>query len=136
MKKILFTLSLVTVLTLIVGCSTEGPFVPAGKSPSTELENTTVVLDEEISKSIAVDNQSAERTPQGKLKTLSNIRNRTNHDFAIQVQTVFRDAAGFSKGDETSWETIVLTANETRTISATSTNRKAERFTLRIRMVR
>jgi uncharacterized protein YcfL len=95
-----------------------------------------VIMDEEISKMIAVDEQHADRTPQGKLKALSNVRNRTNKDLNIQVQTVFRDEGGFSIGDDTSWDTLVLTANETRTVSATSTTRKAVRFTVRIRMVR
>jgi uncharacterized protein YcfL len=121
---------------LLASCATEGPYVPAGRDESPEVENTTVIMDEEISKMIAVDEQHAERTPQGKLKSLSNVRNRTNKDLNIQVQTVFRDEGGFSIGDDTSWDTLVLTANETRTVSATSTTRKAARFTVRIRMVR
>jgi uncharacterized protein YcfL len=118
------------------GCSTEGPYVPAGQDDSTELENTSVLLDAELVKLIAVDNQQAERTSQGKLKAMANVRNRLNKDITVQTQTVFRDANGFSINDDTSWETIVLTANETRTISATSTSKKAERYTIRIRLVR
>jgi len=121
---------------MLFGCVTEGPYVPAEQQPSTEVENTAVILDEEISRNIAVDLQNAERTSQDKLKALANIRNRTNNDLTIQVQTIFRDAVGFSINDDTAWETIVLTANETRTITATSTTRKAERYTIRIRMMR
>lgn len=123
-------------LSLLMGCATEGPYVPEGRSTSPEVENTTVIMDKEISKMIAVDEQRTERTAQGKLKSLSNIRNRTNQDLNIQVQTVFRDEHGFSIGDDTSWDTLVLTAHETRTISATSTTRKAARFSVRIRMIR
>jgi uncharacterized protein YcfL len=117
-------------------CSTEGPYLPAERQPSPEIENTAVIMDQELKDMIAVDNQNAERTSQGKLKALANVRNRTNNDITVQFQTVFRDAGGFSIDDDTAWETTVLTSNETRTISATSTNRKAERYTIRIRMMR
>ncbi len=122
---------------LASGCTTnEGPYVPTQQTPSTELENTTVILDREIANHIAVDLQDAERAHSGKLIARANIRNRTNHDLRIQVQTVFRDSKGFSINDDTAWETLVLTANETHTISAISTSKKAERYTIRIRMMR
>jgi len=132
------TPQLLLVLTLFTfGCSSgEGPYEPAERQPGPELEFTTVILDEELKELIAVDDQDSERTKQGRLKTMSNVRNRTNQDLTVQVQTVFRDESGFSIGDDTSWDTIVLTANETRTISATSTSKKAERFTVRVRMMR
>jgi len=122
---------------LTSGCVTnEGPYVPTQREPSTELENTAVILDREIADRIAVDLQDAERTSSGKLTGQANVRNRTNQDLRIQVQTVFRDSKGFSINDDTAWETLVLTANETRTVSAISTSRKAERYTIRIRMIR
>jgi uncharacterized protein YcfL len=138
-SKFLISMSFAALLSFaFLGCETtkEGPYVPAGKQPMTEIENTTVILDRELAGMIAVDMQGAERTGKGKLKSLVNVRNRTNQDFPIQVQTVFRDQDGFSIDDETSWETVVLTANETRTVSSLSTSTKADRFTVRIRMVR
>lgn len=121
---------------LLIGCATEGPYVPAGREPGVEQENTAVIMDSEIADKIAVDTQNAERTQQGKLRAMANIRNRSNDDITVQVQTVFRDLNGFSINDDTSWETIVLTANETKSVTATSTSRKAERYTVRIRMMR
>ncbi|MBI4028395.1 MAG: YcfL family protein [Verrucomicrobia bacterium] len=121
---------------LCFGCAGEGPYVPAQRQPSPELENTAVILDESLADRIAVDSQNAEHTAQGKLKGMANVRNRTNQDLSIQVQTVFRDDNGFSIGDDTAWETVILTANETRTISATSTSKKAERYTIRVRETR
>jgi uncharacterized protein YcfL len=121
---------------ILFGCATEGPYVPAGKHPGTEIENTAVIMDAEIKGDIAVDTQHAVRTPQGKLKALANIRNRTNQDLTVQVQTVFRNEGGFSIEDDTSWETIVLTANSTHTYISTSTNRKADLYTVRIRLMR
>ena len=121
---------------LCFGCASEGPYVPSQRTPSPEIENTTVLLDKELADLIAVDSQDAERTSQGKLKGKANVRNRTNQDMTVQVQTVFRDDNGYSIGDDTAWETVILTANETRTITATSTSKKAERYTIRIRMVR
>jgi uncharacterized protein YcfL len=121
---------------LLIGCATEGPYVPSARQPSPEVEHTTVILDRELEKSVAVDQQSAERTSKGRLRSMINLRNRTNEDLRIQVQTVFRDLDGYSISDDTGWETLVLTANETRTISATSTTSKADRFTVRVRMMR
>ena len=133
MKTLLF---LVALGFMLIGCAHEGPYVPSQRQPAPEFENTTVVLDREISGLVAVDLQHAERTHQGKLKGMANIRNRTNQDLTLQVQTVFRDVNGFSINDDTSWDTIVLTANETRTVGATSTTPKADRYTIRIRMMR
>ena len=137
MKKI-YCLFFITISSLFYfGCaSNEGPYAPAKRDSSPEIENKTVILDKELSDFIAVDSQNAERTDGGKLKTMSNVRNRTNQDLTVQVQTVFRDLNGFSVGDDTAWETVVLTANETRTIAAISTNKKAESYTVRIRMMR
>lgn len=123
-------------LLLFTGCASEGPYVPDARQPSTEIENTTVILDRELTSLVAVDAQEATRTPKGKLKAMANIRNRTNQDLTIQTQTVFRDASGFSIDDETAWQTVFLTANETRTITAQSTERKADRYTIRIRLMR
>src|SRR3990167_6583412 len=90
---------------LFSGCVTDdGPHVPMQREPSTELENTAVILDREIADRVAVDLQDADRTRGGKLVARANIRNRTNQDLRIQVQTVFRDAKGFSINDDTAWE--------------------------------
>lgn len=121
---------------LCCGCVREGPYVPDQRQPSPEIENTAVILDRALAKLIAVDSQKAERTNSGKLITFANIRNRTNDDLQIQVQTIFRDANGFSTGDETAWETVVLTANSTFTASAIASDKKAERYTVRIRIAR
>lgn len=121
---------------LCFGCANEGPYRPAQREPSPEIENSAVILDEKLTPSIAVDAQHAERTAQGKLKVMSNLRNRTHQDLTVQVQTVFRDANGFSTDDDTPWETLVLTANETRTMSVISTTSKADRYTMRIRLTR
>ena len=135
--KTFIHLTLALTAILIAGCATdEGPYVPTQHAPSTELENTAVILDREISDRIAVDLQDAERTRQNKLIARANIRNRRNEDLRVQVQTVFRDSKGFSINARTAWETMVLTANETRTVSAISTSNKADRYTIRIRMMR
>jgi uncharacterized protein YcfL len=129
-------LALIPFVCILFGCTSEGPYVPAERQPSLEVENTAVLMDQELSDIVAVDLQKAERSTKGKLKAFANVRNRTNNDITLQVQTVFRDAAGFSIDDDTAWETIILTANETRTITTTSTSSKAEKYTVRIRMMR
>ncbi len=133
--KIIHSL-LIASLLLMFGCASEGPYIPSGANSSVESKNSAVLLDKELIDVIAVDQQKETPTRRGKLKALSTIRNRVNQDVTIQVQTVFRDAEGFSIEDDTAWETLVLTANESRDVTAISASKKARRFTTRIRMVR
>lgn len=135
MNKLSFPIAAV-IAVLITSCATEGPYVPAQRDPSPEIQNTSVILDREIADMIGVDLEQSSRTPQGKLLAQVNIRNRTNQDLRVQFQFVFRDAQGFSVNDDTAWEVLTLTANETRGVHAASTTKKAERYTLRIRMMR
>ncbi|MDD2710378.1 MAG: DUF1425 domain-containing protein [Verrucomicrobiae bacterium] len=121
-----------------LGCASEGPYVPSSPNPGVETQSPhmVVILDRELVPMVAVEGQEAEKTGRGYLVAKGNIRNRTNQDFQVQVQAVFRDARGFCIGDTSAWETLVLTANETRSLRIVSMSKKAERFTIRVRMSR
>jgi hypothetical protein len=54
----------------------------------------------------------------------------------VQVQCVFKDSAGFSTGDETPWENVILTENGQETVRFTSMNNLASKFTVRVRQAR
>ncbi len=45
-------------------------------------------------------------------------------------------STGFSTGDETPWENLILTENETQTVHYTSMNAQAKNFTIRVRQAR
>lgn len=121
-----------------VGCSShEGAWIPMTE-PQFAAENTStvVVLGEELYESIAVEGQQAKYGDDGRLQVFANIRNRTEKRLTVQVQTVFKDENGYSTGDETAWETIIITDLSQTTYQSVAQNPKARKYTIRIRSVR
>jgi len=120
----------------VVGCSRyrEGPH-PAVSVPEVALEEreTVVVLDDILRKKIAIEAQGNRWTETRRLQVFANVRNRTDFVQNVDVQTVFKDEAGFTLRDETSWTRIILEPNETKNYSATSLDDRARRYTIRIR---
>jgi len=121
---------------VLVGCSKyrEGPH-PAVSVPEVALEEreTVVVLDDILAKKIAIEAQGNRWTETRRLQVFANIRNRTDFAQNIDVQTVFKDEAGFSLRDETAWQRIILEPNETTNYSSTSLDDRARKYTIRIR---
>jgi len=123
-------------LGLILGCH-KGPYVPVTE-PQAAAENyqTVVLLGPKLADLIAVEGQKAEYTEDGRLKVYANIRNRSKKRLTVQVQTVFKDENGFSTGDETAWETMIITDLSQTTYSAVAQNSEARRYTIRVRSLR
>jgi hypothetical protein len=69
----------------------------------------------------------------GRLEVAANLRNRLNRQIEVQVQCIFKDVAGFSTGDETPWQTLILTENGQENVRFTSMNDKAKDYTIRVR---
>jgi uncharacterized protein (DUF2141 family) len=76
------------------------------------------------------------RLPDGRLQVACQIMNRENRRIQVQVQCVFKDAQGFSTGDETPWDNLILTENATETVKFTSLNNLAASYTVRVRQAR
>src|SRR5687767_12993382 len=97
-------------LGLALGCEHDGAYVP-DTEPHAAVENisTVALLDEDLADMIAVEGQQAKYSDDGRLQVVANLRNRSEDRLTVQVQTVFKDENGFSTGDETAWETIVIT---------------------------
>ena len=125
-------------LGLMVGCSSHyGAYVPATvPEAAAENRNTMVLLSEDLYNSVAVEGQQAKYSDDGRLQVFANLRNRTDKRLTVQVQTVFKDENNFSTGDETAWETIVLTELSQHTYQSIAQNSKARRYTIRVRSVR
>jgi hypothetical protein len=49
---------------------------------------------------------------------------------------VFKDEQGFSTGDETPWQNVILTENSQEDLRFLSMNDKARNFTIRVRQAR
>ena len=142
MKKTLAILIPVTAAAaLLAGCSSThdaGPYLPqTPRTPAYESTEPVVLLDPGVQYSVTVTGEPQVLTlPDGRLQVTVRLRNRENRRIEVQANCVFKDAAGFSTGDETPFETVILTENATEQVKFTSMNDKAKRFTVRVRQAR
>ena len=128
--------SMLAAVTLTFGCH-KGAY-EARTEPQAAYENTetVVLLGGDIRRSIAVEGQQAKLAEDGRLQVFANIRNRWTKRLTVQVQTVFKDENGFSTGDETAWETMIITERSQTSYQTTSQNTNARKYTIRIRSLR
>ena len=74
--------------------------------------------------------------PDGRLEVRANILNLVNKRVDLQINCIFKDAQGFSTGDETPFQTLILDETAQETITFTSLNTKAKDYTVRVRLAR
>ena len=67
---------------------------------------------------------------------IAQIRNRENRRIEVQANCVFKDANGYTTGDETPFQTVILTENATEQVKFTAMNTLAKKYTIRIRQAR
>lgn len=137
-RRCLAAAALLPLIALVLCSCAEGPEIPRSNPRSPETAGAPVVLlDEDMSDDIAVDQIRTGRTSNNLLAVEANIRNRTEHDISIQVQTLYRDQHGnalyFTAGEETPWMTMVLTANSTTPYRSQSLSPVATQSTIRMR---
>jgi hypothetical protein len=125
---------------LIAGCQTghdKGPY--AAQTPkSLPLENTErfVLLDPGARYSVTCSGYQDRTLDDGRLEVLAQVRNRENRRVEIQVNCVFKDGSGFSTGDETPFQALLLTENATEQVRFVSANALARKYTIRVRQAR
>lgn len=74
--------------------------------------------------------------PDGRLQVRANILNLVNKRVDLQINCLFKDEQGFSTGDETPFQTLILDETAQETITFTSLNTKAKNYTVRVRLAR
>ena len=74
--------------------------------------------------------------PDGRLEVRANILNLVNKRVDLQINCIFKDAQGFSTGDETPFQSLILDETAQETITFTSLNTKAKDYTVRVRLAR
>jgi hypothetical protein len=137
MKTILFAPCLAACLLLLPGCAShEGAYAPL-KADQGNLESISkfVLLDPGAQRSVTCSGLQEGKTPDGRLQVKVNVRNRENRRLEVQVNCVFKDEQGFTL-DETPFESLILTENETRGVEFTAMNDKPKTYTIRIRQAR
>jgi uncharacterized protein YcfL len=125
-------------LALCAGCMSQpGPLRPLDTTKFT-LENTEkfVLLDQPTQYSVTCTGLQERPLGDGRLEVVANVKNREARRIEVQVNCVFKDEQGFSTGDETPWQTLILSENSTEAVRFTAMNAQAKRYTVRVRQAR
>ena len=128
----------VAAFSLLTGCATQtGPFAPLDTTKFT-LENTDrfVLLDQPAQNSVTCTGLQEAPLTDGRLEVVANVKNRENRRIQVQINCVFKDAQGFSTGDETPWQTLILSEYSTEAVRFTAMNTQAKKYTVRVRQAR
>jgi uncharacterized protein YcfL len=125
----------------VAGCESthdKGHYLPQpSQTPAYESTEPVVLMDSGVQHSITATSQPLAQTlPDGRLEVTVPLRNRENRRIEVQSSCVFKDVNGISTGDETPWQTVILTENSTEHVKFVSANDKAKRFTIRVRQAR
>lgn len=135
MKKVI----LIVLSSLFILSCSSGPYIPQSDPHSPEASGKKVVLfDENLVDRVAVDRAVVtKRNEQDCLVVQAALRNQTDKPLSVQVQVLFKDAQGVilysDLGAETPWQSMVLSPNETKSISQVSLTSSARDYTVRVR---
>ena len=139
MKKSIPLVTAITAALLVTGCSTydKGPYLPqTSKTPAYENSERFVLLDPGAQHSITCTGLHEATLTDGRLEVTAQIRNRENRRIEVQANCVFKDGNGVSTGDDTPFQTVILTENATEQVKFTSSNAAAKKYTVRVRQAR
>jgi uncharacterized protein YcfL len=119
---------------LLTGCQTGGAY-PAKNATKYDLENKEpfVLLDRMVQRSVTCSGIQQRTNEDGRLEIVANIRNRESRRIQVQVNCVFKDEQGFPTGDETPFQTLILTENAQEGVRFVSINNQARKYTVRVR---
>ena len=123
---------------LFAGCVAQpGPFAPLDTTKYT-LENTDrfVLMDQPAQYSVTCTGLQDRWLGDGRLEVVANVKNREGRRIQVQINCVFKDEQGFATGDETPWQTLILTENATEAVRFTAMNPSAKKYTVRVRQAR
>jgi uncharacterized protein YcfL len=123
---------------LLTGCQTEpGPFLPQ-ETTKYSIENTEkfVLMDRPTQVSVTCTGLQEKTNADGRLEVVANVKNRENRRIQVQVRCVFKDANGFTTGDETPWQTLILGEGATEAVTYTAMNNLAHKYTVAVRQAR
>lgn len=98
-----------------------------------EQTNPFVLMDKNVEHSVTCAEIQRVTLADGRLQVVANVRNRESRRIQVQMNCVFKDDQGFSTGDETPWENVILTENAQESVRFVSMNNKAKNFTVRVR---
>jgi hypothetical protein len=118
----------------LAGCAHEGAALPVNTTRF-DTENTSqyALMGPRVQRSITFSGTQQRVLEDGRLQVITNVRNRENRRIEVQISCVFKDEQNFSTGDETPWQTLILTENSQEAVNFTSMNNRAKNYTIRVR---
>ena len=139
MKIKLIALIPVVAALVVAGCSTydKGPYLPEqSKTPAYENTERFVLLDPGVKYTITCTGINERTLEDGRIEITAQIRNRENRRIEVQANCIFKDGNMVSTGDETPFQTVILTENATESVKFVSANNLAKKYTVRVRQAR
>jgi uncharacterized protein YcfL len=94
------------------------------------------LLDPGVKHSLVVEDTYERELDDGRLEVTAKIRNLENRRIEVQINCVFTDRNQIAIGDETPFQTLILTENATESVTFTSANKAARKYNVRIRQAR
>jgi hypothetical protein len=100
-----------------------------------DLENKTRValMDKHVQVSVTYAGLQERQLDDGRLEVFINLRNREERRIEVQTRCVFKDAQGFSTGDDTPFQPLILTETGQETVHFVSMNNLAKKYTIEVR---
>lgn len=124
---------------LLAGCQMvePGPYFAPNTARYT-IENTEkfVLMDRPTQVSVTCTGLQEQLNVDGRLQVVANIKNRESRPIQVQVRCAFKDLNGFSTGDESPWQTLVLEEYSTEAVSFAAVNNRAQKYTIAVRQAR
>jgi|UniRef100_UPI00404A5626 uncharacterized protein YcfL len=137
-KSVTSLVVLTASILMVAGCATsvDNPATPDEAKYSIEDAEKFTALDQATRMTVQCTGLQERINAQGYLEVVANLRNLSTPKIRIQANCVFKDAKGFSVGDETPFQKIEIGANATESIRFVAKNQEAKRFTVRVRQDR
>lgn len=137
MKKIVLSVIVcAATAALLTGCGGGASLPQNTRKYDFENQTNFVLTDVHVQRSITSSGIQQRVLEDGRLELVVNVRNRESRRIEVQIQCVFKDEQGFSSGDETPWQTLILTENTQEAVQFVSMNSKARKYTVRVRQAR
>lgn len=95
-----------------------------------------VILDKALVKKLYFVESSRDTTDDGRLVVRVKVLNKSPKLLRVQMQTIFKDAAGEPTGDETNWELRLIPANAYEYYEVKAMNQRAQDAVTRCRLAK
>jgi len=122
-------------LAFLAGCASQPPGLTPQDTTKYTLESTDsfLLMDNQVQYSVTSTGIQYSNLPDGRLEIAANIKNRTFSRIQVEVSCIFKNDQGYPTGDETPWQKLSLGENTTETVTFTSKNSLARKYTVRVR---